>query len=103
RTSRRTGSPIMGSLAQSVVGLVIILVWALTGLDPLIQLFFWFSTSGGVGILFLLVLTSIGTIVFFAKNKSGGENIWQRRVAPIVASVLLLVVTYFAVTNFAQL
>lgn len=102
RTSRRTGSPIVGSLVQTVVGLVIILVWALTGLDPVIQLFFWISTSGGVGILFLLVLTSIGTIVFFTKNNSG-ETIWQRRIAPIAATVLLLIVTYFAVTNFAQL
>jgi amino acid transporter len=103
RTSRRTGSPIVGSLVQTVIGLIVILVWALGGLDPLIQLFFWLSTSGGVGILFLLVLTSIGTIVFFAKNKGGSENVWQRRVAPIVATVLLLAVTYFAVTNFAQL
>ena len=103
RTSRRTGSPIVGSLVQTVVGLIVILVWALGGLDPLIQLFFWLSTSGGVGILFLLVLTSIGTIVFFAKNKNGSENVWQRTIAPIVATVLLLVVTYFAVTNFAQL
>jgi amino acid transporter len=103
RTSRRTGSPIVGSLVQTVIGLVIILVWALGGLDPLIQLFFWVSTSGGVGILFLLVLTSIGTIVFFTRNKTGGESVWQRTVAPVVATVLLLVVTYFAVTNFAQL
>jgi hypothetical protein len=93
----------MGSLVQTVIGLVVIVVWAVVGLDPLIQLFFWLSTSGGVGILFLLVLTSIGTIVFFARNKTGGENIWQRTVAPIVATVLLLAVTYFAVTNFAQL
>jgi amino acid transporter len=103
RTSRRTGSPIAGSLVQTVVGLIIIVVFAVTGMDPLIQLFFWVSTSGGVGILFLLVLTSIGTIVFFARHKSGGENLWQRTIAPTVATVLLLAVTYFAVTNFAQL
>lgn len=102
RTSRRTGSPIAGSLVQTVVGLVIILVWALVGLDPLIQLFFWFSTTGGVGILFLLVLTGIGTIVFFSRTNNG-ETLWQRRIAPIAATVLLLIVTYFAVTNFAVL
>ncbi|HEV3361507.1 MAG TPA: APC family permease [Pseudonocardiaceae bacterium] len=102
RTSRRTGSPIVGSLVQTVVGLVIILVWALVGLDPLIQLFFWLSTTGGVGILFLLVLTGIGTIVFFSRTNNG-ETLWQRRIAPIAATVLLLIVTYFAVTNFAVL
>jgi amino acid transporter len=102
RTSRRTGSPIVGSLIQTITGLVIILLYAFTGMDPIIQLFFWVSTTGGVGILFLLVLTSIGTIVFFAKNKTS-ETLWQRRIAPIAATVLLLVVTYFAVTNFAVL
>ena len=102
RTSRRTGSPIVGSLIQTITGLVIILLYAFTGMDPIIQLFFWVSTTGGVGILFLLVLTSIGTIVFFTRNNSG-ETLWQRRIAPIAATVLLLVVTYFAVTNFAVL
>lgn len=102
RTSRRTGSPIMGSLVQTVTGLVIILLYALTGMDPIIQLFFWLSTTGGVGILFLLVLTAIGSVVFFTKTNNG-ETLWQRRIAPIIATVLLLVVTYFAVTNFAVL
>jgi amino acid transporter len=103
RTSRRTGSPIVGSLIQTITGLLVIVIYAVTGLDPIIKLFFWVSTAGGVGILFLLVLTSIGAIVFFTKNPSGGETLWQRRIAPIAATVLLLVVTWFAVTNFAQL
>ena len=102
RTSRRTGSPMIGSLVQTVTGLIIILVYALTGMDPVIQLFFWLSTTGGVGILFLLVLTSIGAVVFFAKTNNG-ETLWQRRIAPIISTVLLLAVTYFAVTNFAVL
>jgi amino acid transporter len=40
RTDVRTGAPKAGSVAQSVLGLVVIVLYAVLGLDPLVQLFF---------------------------------------------------------------
>ena len=50
----RTGGnniPKAASLAQSVTGLVVIVVYALAGWNPMEKLFFWLGTTGGFGIL----------------------------------------------------
>lgn len=101
RTSR-TGSPMIGSLIQTVIGFVVIVLYAVTGADPLIKLFFWCGTSGGLGVLFLIATTSVSVVVFFLRRPSE-ENLWRRMIAPALASVALLVVVYLALSNFATL
>ena len=54
RTLPRTGSPKNGSIAQTVLGLIVIVVYAVAGWDPLVQLFFWGGTGGGIGVLLLI-------------------------------------------------
>ena len=71
RTVPGTGAPKDGSLAQSVVGLVVILLYAVAGWDPLVQLFFWGGTGGGIGVLLLITLTSIAVIGYFARHHEG--------------------------------
>ncbi|WP_433717546.1 APC family permease [Actinoplanes sp. CA-051413] len=102
RTVPATGAPKNGSLAQSAVGLVAILVYALAGWDPLVQLFFWGGTTGGIGVLLLITVTSAAVIGYFARNPEG-EDVWHRIGAPVLGTVLLLVVTYLALTNIAVL
>jgi amino acid transporter len=102
RTSVRTGAPKVGSIAQSTLGLVVILVYAILGLDPLVELFFYGGTFGGFGVLLLIAATSISVIVFFARHP-GDENAWRRIIAPAIAVVALVVIVYLAVTNFATL
>jgi hypothetical protein len=72
------------------------------GARPARQAVFWLGTSGGFGILVLIAETSIAVIGFFARHASG-EPAWHRIVAPGVASVLLVVMVYLAVTNYATL
>ena len=50
RTVPGTGAPKNGSLAQSALGLIVIVLYAVNGWDPLVQLFFWGGTSGGIGV-----------------------------------------------------
>jgi amino acid transporter len=102
RTVPGTGAPKNGSLAQSVVGLLVIVVYAVAGWDPLVQLFFWGGTGGGIGVLLLITVTSIAVIGYFARHREG-ESAWHRLGAPVVASVLLIIVTYLALTNIATL
>ena len=102
RTAPGTGAPRNGSLAQSLVGLMVILLYALAGWDPLVQLFFWGGTGGGIGVLLLISLTSVAVIGYFARNPQG-EDAWHRIGAPLISSVLLLAITYLALTNIATL
>jgi amino acid transporter len=102
RTGTRTGAPKAGSIAQTVLGLVVIVVYAVLGLDPLVKLFFYGGTFGGFGVLLLIASTSIAVLVFFARNQTG-EDAWRRVVAPVLAAICLLVVVYLALANFATL
>lgn len=102
RTSRRSGSPVLASLGQSLVGLVVIVSYAVAGWDPLVQLFFWLGTSGGLGVLLLITLTSCAVQWFFLRNPAG-EHLWRRAVAPAVATVGLLVVVWLALSHFGTL
>jgi len=102
RTSRRSGAPRNASLLQSFIGIAVIVIYAVAGWDPLVQLFFWGGTSGALGVLLLIASTSIAVIVFFAKNPSG-ESLWHRVIAPALATVALLAIVYLALDNFATL
>ncbi|GAA2906275.1 amino acid permease [Actinoplanes cyaneus] len=102
RTVPGTGAPKNGSLAQSAVGLVVIVAYAVAGWDPLVQLFFWGGTGGGLGVLLLITLTAFAVIGYFARNPEG-EDVMHRVVAPVVGAVLLVIVSYLALDNIATL
>nr|BFE71543.1 hypothetical protein GCM10020092_048440 [Actinoplanes digitatis] len=102
RTVPGTGAPKNGSLAQSAFGLIVILVYAIAGWDPLVQLFFWGGTTGGIGVLLLITVTSAAVVGYFARHREG-EDFWHRVGAPVLGTVLLLVMTYLALTNIAIL
>jgi amino acid transporter len=99
RTRARSGAPQAGSLFQSAIGLIVIVVFAIKGWDPLVQLFFWLGTTGGLGILFLIAFTSLSVIFFFGKDRRG-ETAWSWLIAPILATAALGYVIYLALDNF---
>jgi amino acid transporter len=102
RTVPGTGAPKNGSLLQSALGLIVIVIYAVAGWDPLVQLFFWGGSGGGIGVLLLITLTSIAVIGYFLK-RSQGEDFWHRLGAPVLSTVLLLVICYLAISNIATL
>ncbi|MGH3924035.1 MAG: APC family permease, partial [Pseudonocardiaceae bacterium] len=82
QTSPRSGAPVVASVIQSIVGLAVILIYAVFDLDPLVQLFFYAGTTGGFGVLVLIAITAFAVISFFAREPSG-ENAWRRIIAPV--------------------
>lgn len=102
RTKSRTGAPRTASRTQSAVGLAVIVVYALAGWDPMVQLFFWLGTTGAFGVLCLLAATSIAVISFFARDPRG-ENAWRRLVAPALATLALLAMVWAGLANYATL
>jgi amino acid transporter len=94
--------PRAASLAQSATGLVVIVVYAVSGADPMTRLFFWLGTTGGFGILVLLAVTSVAVIAFFARD-GRGENAWRRLIAPALAAVTLTGIVVLAVRHYAAL
>ncbi|MFJ6197749.1 APC family permease [Micromonospora sp. NPDC092111] len=102
KTSPRSGAPRVASLAQSLLGLAVIVLYAVNGWDPVVQLFYYAGTGGGFGVLLLIATTSVAVIMYFAKSDTG-ETLWRRALAPALAAVALATIVVVAVANFATL
>ncbi|WP_067461138.1 APC family permease [Actinomadura macra] len=102
RTHTRHGSPHVGSLTQTVVAAVVVVVFAASGKDPVLTLFNWFTNLGALGVILLLALTSAAVVVYFAREHRG-ENAWNRLLAPAVAAVGLGTVFVVSLLNFDAL
>lgn len=94
-------APKWGSLIQTGIGAAVILIYAASGLDPLVQLFFWGGTTGAFGVLLLLTITSAAVIGYHLRY--GSETYWRGFVAPGVALAALTAIATAATINFATL
>nr|WP_231938589.1 APC family permease [Arthrobacter sp. B6] len=102
----RTHAPVAGSLAQSVFALVVLVCFALAGsgsdlgpLFPVLTLFTWLTNAGAVGLVLLLVMTSVAVIGYFRRHVRQ-HTAWTRAVAPALSAVLLGAVFAVILANF---
>ena len=100
-TAKGPNAPIIASAIQSGLALAIGAVFVLAHLDPLTQLFTWLSYVSAVGVLVLMLATSLAVIGFFRRQPSPTEGVWQRVVAPTIAALLLLTILGVTVFNSA--
>ncbi|MDI3330182.1 MAG: APC family permease [Micrococcus sp.] len=105
RTGVRSGAPVAGSLAQSALALVVILVFGLAGagsddpLFPVLTLFTWLTNMGAFGLVLLMALTSMA-VVGFLRRRSGEYSLWTRLIAPGLAAIGLVILFVVIVVNF---
>ncbi|MGF6507893.1 APC family permease [Paraburkholderia sp. 32] len=79
-------TPFVASIVQTVSGLVFIVACGLGGVDPLQGLLPWSSVVASVGIVAVQGFASLSVVGFFWKN-GRGVSLWQRTIAPAMASV----------------
>lgn len=99
RTTRTTGAPQVGSLAQSGLALCVIVVIAVVSDNPIVHLFFWGATTGGAGVLILMTMTSYAVVGFFTRARRD-ENLWRARIAPLIASIALTGILVATLADF---
>ena len=100
RTAAANNAPRAASIVQSVLGLVVILVYTVSGTDPLVRLFYWGGTAGGFGVLALITATSFAVAGFFVRNPELRDGTFRSFVAPIGAGFLLIGVIVLIWQNF---
>ncbi|MGA9746088.1 MAG: APC family permease [Nocardioides sp.] len=96
------GAPAVGSAMVSVVTGAVIVVFALTDKDPVLNMFFWFSGLAVVAIVLVEVLVCAAVVVFFRRNPEGA-TVWKSLVAPILATVGLVLGEYLLMSRFGLL
>ncbi|PXX71451.1 amino acid/polyamine/organocation transporter (APC superfamily) [Nocardia tenerifensis] len=93
-------SPHVGSVAQSVLALVVVAVFAATGQDPVRALFTWLTNLGTLGVIALMAACSFAVAAFFLRHRDLDRNIVRTLVAPVVAGLALTAILGYAVANF---
>jgi amino acid transporter len=83
------GSPAKASLVATGIVVVLLLAAVALQLDPIVQFYTWLGGISSVGIVLLLVLTSIAILAIFRKN-SHGLSAWKTLIAPILGLLGLL-------------
>jgi amino acid transporter len=101
-THPRTGAPVVGSITQSVLALIVLVVYKVTGADPLVYLFAWLTTVGGLGVLILMWSASAAVVAFFVRHRRR-ENVWRGQIAPIIAFLLLSIILAATVIGLGDL
>jgi len=101
--TRGNGAPHIASVTQTVIAVVIMLPFILTGQDPVLTLFFWGSGIAVVAIMVLYILASIAAFVFFAKHQDEDKRVWNTKIAPILAAIALTAAEILILFNFPVL
>lgn len=99
----RSGGPLAGSVLQSILAAVVVVIFAVAGADPVLELFTWGSGVSALGVVLLMFGTSAAVIGFFRRHPTAPASAWQRLVAPVLACVLLGAVVLILVVNFDSL
>jgi amino acid permease len=98
----KAGVPVGGSVLQSAIAAVVVAAFVAVGQDPVTGLFTLLSTLAALGILLLMVGTSLAVRGFFAQRSDHGATAWQRTGAPVLGAAALLVVLVVTVVNIGS-
>jgi amino acid transporter len=92
------GAPSTGVYATSILAIAVMAIFFITGLDPVLNLFFWMSSITAVAVMVVEVLVSLAIFRFF--RKEGGENVWKSTIAPLASAALLAGGAYLVMSRF---
>lgn len=93
----RHGSPSRASAATSITVAVLVALAAVLGLDPIDQFYTWLGGISSVGVVLLLVLTSVAVLVLL-RTERARVSLWRASVAPALG--LTGLVAFFIVILF---
>ncbi|MDJ1132116.1 APC family permease [Streptomyces iconiensis] len=97
----RHRSPYVSSLAQTGTAVVLVLLFAALGVEPLVGVFGSMAGVSTVGMVLLMLTTSIAVLAFFARHRDlAAGRTWHTRIAPLLAVAGLLTGLWLVVSNF---
>jgi len=95
-------SPHTSSMVQTVTAAVLTVAFALFQLDPVLQVFTWFSGISTFAIVVLMGLTCLAVIAYFAVKKIRA-GVWKTWIAPVIGFLGLAAVAVIIAQNFPLL
>lgn len=105
-TGAKNGAPVAGSLTQTALGLVFIIIFAVAGagsdfgyLYPVMTMFPWLTNAAGFGMVLLLCVTSIAIMRYFRREPEN-HPAFVRTPAPLIAAIGLGIIAVLIMFNF---
>ena len=89
-------------MTMSAVTLLVIAIFAFGGLDPVLNMFYWFSGLAVIAVVVVEILVSIAVITYFRRDKSD-TRVWNTVVAPALSVVGLALGLYLLMSRFGLL
>ncbi|WP_338074864.1 APC family permease [Kineococcus vitellinus] len=97
----RHASPAVSSAVQTLTALVLVAVFALVGLDPLVGVFGSMAGVSTVGMVLLMLLTSVAVVAFFSRRPDlRAGRVGRSLLAPVLAVLALAVSLWLVASNF---
>jgi amino acid transporter len=96
-------SPHIGSVSQSVLAFVVVLIFVIADQDPVLALFTWLTQLGTLAIIVLMALTSFAVIAFFGTHRDLDPSRARTLIAPAVSGLALVAVAIYAAAKFGLL
>lgn len=93
-------APSRSSLVTTGVGLLIMLIFVVAGLDPLGGVFGYGAAIATSGMMILMLVSSISVLVFFRRHTEIQVNIWRGTIIPILAVIGLAFCMWLVLSNF---
>ncbi|MBM9624624.1 APC family permease [Streptomyces zhihengii] len=93
------GVPANASFLQTAVAVLVIAAFALLGLDPVINLFYWFAITAIVALTFVQAIVSIAVIVYFRRTGEDSRT-WNVLIAPALSLVAMIWILYLLLSRF---
>jgi len=98
----KAGAPLLGSIVTSTITGVVIVLFAITKKDPVLNMFFWFSGLAVVAIVLVEFLVCFAVMAYFRRHPHD-LSLWKTTIAPILAAIGLLVGEYLLMSRFGLL
>ncbi|MFE9172855.1 APC family permease [Streptomyces kebangsaanensis] len=95
-------APAAAGWVQTVIALALVVPFALTGKDPVLTLFSWFSGVAVLAMMLLYLLTSVSVVVFFRRERLD-NRVWNTLVAPVLGVLGLAGAIWLILANFTTL
>jgi amino acid transporter len=94
----KAGAPVYGVILTSIIAAIVIIIFAIAGLDPFTNLFSWMSSVTVIALVLVEILVSIAVIRYFTKNEGG--TVWSTKIAPALSILLLGAGLYLLMSRF---
>ena len=98
-------APSTASRWVSIITAVVVFGSAFLQLDPVIQIYTWYSGAGAVGVIWMMALTSFAVLAYGRKYRANAEEAPSRWVtaASLLGGLGLLLVFFLSIGNLPEL